>query len=688
MNQEKILKSLTNLGLKKAEAKVYFYLSKRGPKKANEIINALGITKQRLYPIIKNLQNKAIINATLDRPAKFSVVSLEKVLDSFAKAKIEEAKIIQQNKDKLLSDWQSIATPEIKDVSAKFTVIKGRNCVYSKIQQMIMETKSQFFAISNLSELFRVEQFGILDEIQNHPMKSEIQFHFITEVTKQNLKPIKNLMENLNPRLKLKGRNIDIGLSLFPRIFIRDKKEILYFISTRTDQSEDREDYVCLFTNCLSLVKPFTGVFENLWNSSTDIEQKINEVETGKLPPRTIIIGNTKAAKNKYEEVLKKAKNEILLVTSPNALIEFSKDLTKFSDWVDRGISIKIMAPIIGRNLKAAQKLSRCCQIRHVPVCYSETTIIDGKHLFQFKNTQSIMNEFDSTQLLENTFYTNDQLRIEKTENMLKNIWKNSSAPSGITIQSVFNHPTSPNNTESLESNNYQFKFHRDVSNSDIYNEMPLGKITEQDVINKIISTKRNPITDTPPKNIVTCCSIGFALIHPPSFFNLPDTLIGALHIDKKSTFGAEDALMIHFKLNTPEGFKYVPMAILGDNPKAKKVWTTQTRGTPAEKNYHLMEKDQIQIQVYGNTLFAEWTEPITIVPGKYILPPSAILLEAYGKIRTHSYSTVSPSKIRNNWAMNNFEAFVTFTHKESKYTGPGTDGLFIRDAYIELIMP
>ena len=28
--------------------------------------------------------------------------------------------------------------------------------------------------------------------------------------------------------------------------------------------------------------------------------------------------------------------------------------------------------------------------------------------------------------------------------------------------------------------------------------------------------------------------------------------------------------------------------------------------GTPAENNYHLVEKDKIQIQVYGNTLFVE----------------------------------------------------------------------------------
>ena len=81
-----------NLGLTKAEAKVYFYLSKRGPKKAPEITNALKMKRQQLYPVIRRLQGKSIVTSTLDRPAEFSAISFEKFLDLFAKAKFEEAK--------------------------------------------------------------------------------------------------------------------------------------------------------------------------------------------------------------------------------------------------------------------------------------------------------------------------------------------------------------------------------------------------------------------------------------------------------------------------------------------------------------------------------------------------------------------------------------------------------------------
>jgi sugar-specific transcriptional regulator TrmB len=85
MSQESMLKSLMNLGLTKPEAKVYFYLAKKGPKKANEITKELKMKRQQLYPIIRTLQSRLIVTATLDRPAKFSAIAFERFLDLFAR---------------------------------------------------------------------------------------------------------------------------------------------------------------------------------------------------------------------------------------------------------------------------------------------------------------------------------------------------------------------------------------------------------------------------------------------------------------------------------------------------------------------------------------------------------------------------------------------------------------------------
>jgi sugar-specific transcriptional regulator TrmB len=55
LSQEKVLKTLQNVGLAESEAQIYVFLGKRGPQKAKDITNALKIPKQNLYPLLKNL---------------------------------------------------------------------------------------------------------------------------------------------------------------------------------------------------------------------------------------------------------------------------------------------------------------------------------------------------------------------------------------------------------------------------------------------------------------------------------------------------------------------------------------------------------------------------------------------------------------------------------------------------------
>jgi len=64
--------------------------------------------KQQLYPRLKSLQSKGVVTATCKRPALFSAIPFENVLDLFTKANMEEAERMMQNKKELLSIWRSM----------------------------------------------------------------------------------------------------------------------------------------------------------------------------------------------------------------------------------------------------------------------------------------------------------------------------------------------------------------------------------------------------------------------------------------------------------------------------------------------------------------------------------------------------------------------------------------------------
>jgi sugar-specific transcriptional regulator TrmB len=674
LSQERVLKTLSDLGLTRLDSQVYIYLAKRGPQKGKEISKALKVQKQQLYRSLKKLQSKAIVSATLEHPARFSAVSFEKVLDLFIRAKLEEAQNIQHDKTELLSSWQAIPIEEAPDTSARFMVIEGRNIIYSRIEQMINETKSQLSIISTVSGLARADQFGLLDAGFKHPLRSKVQFRFLTHLSEQNVSTMKALLkETPKAELRFEVRNPNLGLRLFPRMVIRDEEEVVFFITPKVDRAISEQDNVCLWTNCKSLVHSFLAMFEELWRNSTDIERKIAEIETGKPTPKTFVISDAEAVKKKYDEIMQSAKEEILLLTSSKGLIESWKNMPQLKNWKKKGISVKIMAPVVKENLEAVEQLSKFCAVRHVPIHYWGTTIVDGKHLFQFKTPSPEREELESTLRFDNAFYTDDFEWVEMMKTALNDIWRSAQTPSAVTLESLigpYGPPVVPLPKDILLSK-------MDFA---VIDYKPPGAITEKEVLNKIIHAQKIPAKD-PFKDLSKGYgSHALGVIHPPDQFNLPDIMIWAWKHDKQSSFGEEDTIIVHLWRETPTGHAYVPVAIAGDNPRGQNVWRALYAATPAGKNIKLFKKDQIQVRVHGNTLFAGWTKPITLYPAKYTLPPACMLIEGYGDVKTEALTIIYPSGYKIESEQNFFDAFVTFIHPASKYSGPGTDGMLARD--------
>lgn len=163
------------------------------------------------------------------------------------------------------------------------------------------------------------------------------------------------------------------------------KDEIICLIKPLTDTSSEQED-TALWTNSKGLVNAFKAFFEELWRNSTDINKKMTEIETGKPTPEIYVIKDAETAQKKYVEIMNSAKEEITIMTSAKGLIRCLENRQlKLKEWTERGISIRIMAPLTSENLRAAQELSRYCAVRYASMNYLRATVVDGRHLFLFK---------------------------------------------------------------------------------------------------------------------------------------------------------------------------------------------------------------------------------------------------------------------------------------------------------------
>ena len=280
MSHERVLKTLVGLGLTQQDSQVYLFLSKKGLQRGRDLISGLKITKQQLYRSLKTLQSRGIVNVTLEYPARFSAIPLEKLLDLFLRAKIEETQRLQQNKAEILSEWQSMAIEENSYAPPKFNVIEGRSSIYPKVQQMIQATRKGISAVASVQGLVQANQFGLFDLASDHPLKSQIQFRFLTGLSEQNGNAMKTLLTQMtNAGINFEGRTTDSGSTLFPRMVIRDEEEILFFITPTMNMSMVEQRDVCLWTNCKPLVQAFISIFEELWRHATNIQKNITETE-------------------------------------------------------------------------------------------------------------------------------------------------------------------------------------------------------------------------------------------------------------------------------------------------------------------------------------------------------------------------------------------------------------------------
>ena len=347
------------------------------------------------------------------------------------------------------------------------------------------------------------------------------------------------------------------------------------------------------------------------------------------------------------------------------------------------------MAPISRENLTVCLQLAEFCEVRHVPNEYLKTITVDGKHFFQFNLTNKTKSQEDFGNC-KRTIYSNDFEYVQKTNKMLFQLWKNAIAPNSLTIDTIINQPASmPENLFENERKFRKYKFiDRYSTISKLANITDQAKITGQDIRDKILSYK---LSSKRNSDVVTACgTTGHAVIHPHKNFDYPQLLFSTYKIDKESTFGAEEVLVINCWSNTPRGYNYVPVAVVGNNPKASHVWIARFKGTnaPASSNYTLFKRNELQIQIHGKTLFVGWTKPITLLPDKEPLPPSALILEGIGKTKPQAFDLLQSNGVKDLNRLNYCDAFITFLHQDTKYQGPATEAFLAKEWYVETTFP
>jgi sugar-specific transcriptional regulator TrmB/CBS domain-containing protein len=469
------------------------FLAKSGVQSTSFVAKRLKMERVQAYRTFKKLQEKGFIEATLERPTRFTIVPFGTLLDTFINAKKSEISSLNEQKESLMSTWRAISAPESEYPVAKFSVITGKKKIHSKMQNMIEESKKEVLILTTSLGLIQEDIAGVFDVITQPVQKRGVKFKLITDISQDNLKIMERISKNIGALANVKCRHLNLDASFFPRFLIKDNEEAILYTPVGEKNSVLKLEDEGLWINDKMFISILKAFFVQMWQTAVDYKMRIDELKSGIPIGETVVIKDPEEAWAKITKVLETAKNDIVFITSSQSVNNLVKN-DPFNKYCKKGITCRIMASIDMDNLETAQKLAVRYEIKHVPISYMTMMVVDGRHLFMFKKPS--LNEMDNASgfNLNDTFYSNDPSSIERVSEMLGDIWKRGVDLSEITTQAGMKLPAVEASTAETVATLVDTMLKKGVTSILITEKhRPIGMISDRDLLKEIVEKQKDP---------------------------------------------------------------------------------------------------------------------------------------------------------------------------------------------------
>jgi sugar-specific transcriptional regulator TrmB len=410
-----IVAELQEYGLTRNEARVLVFLAKTGPSKASEIARAVEINRTETYRTIRNLQRRSVVEATFERPVRFQSVPFEKCLQVLIDERKARLRILEQRGENLRRQFEGVQVERVTHDVERFQVVEGRIRIEQRLQAMSAQARKSILTVLSPSQILRAETSGLLDMLSKGA-KTGLQVKIISAITTSNLKIIAKMHDSLEVR------HLDLKAKPIPRVSIIDDNEALFEI-TPADETQRTSEEVALWINSRAFVRNLQAYFDEMWNSGTPSEARIEALEKGIPPDDLRIFKGRGEVGGKLNEMIESSNQSIEIWTTMRG-IQALADLhfQQLRNAKDRGTKIRVIAPITSENTEGARRLVPVSELR-----YSEALgpagiiIVDQRDLMLYERLPD-----DSTADVgaDVGFWTNSKRFIETMSRAYDAMWK------------------------------------------------------------------------------------------------------------------------------------------------------------------------------------------------------------------------------------------------------------------------
>jgi two-component system, OmpR family, sensor histidine kinase VicK len=294
--------------------------------------------------------------------------------------------------------------------------------------EKVMNTVSQFLSKANSinscgdykapSLVFEIEEYK---KLMNSLKEKRIRLRYVTDITKDNFKYCKEMMEFADEVRHLDGLKANFSVS---------ETEYLASASLSQQQKQQPTQQVqqVIYSNVKDIVEQQKYVFESFWNKAMLAEQRIREIEEGIEPEFYEVIVDRENATQILVDLAKSLKKEALfLLPNDKSIVRIDKIgiidyLIKASQNEDTG-PIMIICPISEVNSEIIKKVSENAPtIRIVNGNYSPygMYIVDG-HAFRAELKEPEADNF--SEAIGFSVYSNRKNTVDFFKSVFELLW-------------------------------------------------------------------------------------------------------------------------------------------------------------------------------------------------------------------------------------------------------------------------
>ena len=409
-----IVAELQEYGLTRNEARVLVFLAKTGPSKASEAARAVQINRTETYRTIRNLQRRGLVEATLERPVRLQSVPFDRCIGILIDERKATLRILEQRGEALRRQFAMTRVEPVSHEVERFQVVEGLLRIQQRLQKMCAQAQKSVMTVLSPSEIVRGDTAGLFD-LLTHASRGGLRVRVITAIVPQNLDIVEKLTQNFEIR------HLDLKAKPIPRVSIVDDSEALFEISTADDTHRTEE--VALWINSRAFVRNLQAYFDEMWNSATPSEARVEALRRGTPQDELKIFKGRNEVSGKLNEMTDSASKSLEIWTTMRgiqALADFH--FGKLKDAKARGVKIRIIAPITSENTEGARKLVPVSELRYSEALGPTGMIIVDQSGLMLYERQPDDNSPDIG--ADVGFWTNSNRFIETMSRAYDGMWK------------------------------------------------------------------------------------------------------------------------------------------------------------------------------------------------------------------------------------------------------------------------